>query len=1101
MSLERHQLEAAIAALEAQRTLLGDDVVAAAIKPISARLAQLAISARTIEQQLKQVTVLFLDVVGSTELSSNLEPEDVHAVMDGALARWTRIVEAFGGKTLQYAGDSLLAAFGAREAHEDDPESAVRCGLALLADGRVVSKDVKRHHGIDGFNVRIGIHTGPVLLGGGVDGEGTIRGMAVNIAARMEQSAPAGALRISDETYRQVRGRFDVSEQPAFSIKGVEAPVRTYLVHAVNPETARPQRGIEGVVTRMVGRDPELGRLASAFGSLLTSSSMASLTVVGDAGLGKSRLLREFSDWVQRQPQRCEWFEARASEARRNRPYGLLGDLFRSRFRILESDDEPVVTDKWLQNTVPVLGSQDDAAILGNLLGFGFETHAAVSGIAADPKQIRDRGFHYAAAYFSRVAVAHSEGGRPVLFLLDDLHWADDGSLDFVDYFQSTHTQARALVIGFARPQLYERRPFWGKDHRCHERIDLDPLDVASSHLLADALLNKLFDVPVRLRELIVGRGEGNPFYMEELVRMLIDDGVIVAKGERWEIASDRLVGAKVPGTLTGVLQARLDALSPFEKRALQDASVIGHVFWDEALHALNPQAVQALPGLLERDLVQAHGSASFEGTREFAFKHHLLHQVTYDGILKREKRVLHGKTAQWLVARSDDRALTLLPLVAEHFERAGDGLAAARYWQRAAEDALARDAREAALSFADRAVTLVDESDAERRFALAVVKDRVFTRRFEREARLANLLELERLALLVGNDNMHFDAALCRASYLESGGDFEGALPVARGALQKANGGTPSQRARAFNRIANALIRLGRYAEATEPVCLGLDAAREARNVQTETELLNLNGLLLSELGDVVEARGWYEQALAKQQAVGNPLGVARSVGNLAEIDRMLGCYELAHAGFVEQARVSKLIGDPWLEAMAQLNLSLVVLNQGDAPAAAGHAQHALGAFRKMGERWGEACALVNLGHAELGNGRIDSALESYETAQHRFDQLGIRHLALEAMAGMADTLLAAGNTSGAMDQVEAILGRLAEGVGLDGLDEPLRLRWTCYRVLDAASDARAVGMLAAAHAELMARAEKVSDPHLRDRLLNDIPYHRAIVRAGSRG
>jgi predicted ATPase len=851
----------------------------------------------------------------------------------------------------------------------------------------------------------------------------------------------------------------------------------------------------------MVGRDAELGRLQSAFLNLLTAAPLASLTVVGDAGLGKSRLLHEFGDWVQRQPQHCEWFEARASEARRSRPYGLLGDLFRSRFRILESDDEPMVTDKWLQSMAPILGSQADAAILGNLLGFGFETHAAVSGVSADPKQIRDRGFYYAAAYFSRVAQARSEGEGPALLVLDDLHWADDGSLDFVDYFQSTHAETSALFLGFARPQLFERRPNWGKDHRRHERIDLDPLDAASSLLLADALLKKLVDVPVHLRELIVGRGEGNPFYMEELVRMLIDDGVIVAKGERWEIATDRPIGARVPGTLTGVLQARLDALSPLEKRALQDASVIGHVFWDEALRALNPRAVQALPGLLERDLVRAHDPASFEGTREFAFKHHLLHQVTYDGVLKREKRVLHGKTAQWLVARSDDRAMTLLPLVAEHFERAGDSAAAVRYWQRAAEGALARDAREAALSFANRAVTLVGESDAERRFALAVIRDRVFTRRFERDARLANLLEMERLALLVGNDNMQFDAALCRASYLESGGDFEGALPVARGALQRANGGTPSQRARAFNRIANALIRLGRYAEASEPVRLGLDAAREARNVQTETELLNMNGLMLSELGDVVEARGWYEQALAKQKAIGNPLGVARSVGNLAEIDRMLGRYELAHAGFVEQARVSKLIGDPWLEAMAELNLSLVVLNQGDALGAAQHAQHALGAFRKMGERWGEACALVNAGHAELGNGRLDSALESYETAQHRFDQLGVHHLALEAMAGIADTLLSAGDTSGAMDQVEAILGRLAEGVGLDGLDEPLRLRWSCYRVLHAASDERAMGMLAVAQAELMARAEKVSDPQLRDRLLNDVPYHRAIVHAWSRG
>ena len=223
MGTEQEQLQIAIAALETQRALLGDAVVEAAVAPLRAKVAALAAAQpAAAEQTLRQVTILFLDFVGSTNLSEHLDPEDIHAVVDGALARCTAIVESHEGKVLQYAGDSLLAAFGAAEAREDDPQRAVRAGLALLAEGRLLSDEVQHRHGHEGFNVRVGIHTGRVLLGGGVDAEGTIRGVAVNIAARMEQTAPSGSLRISHDTFQHVRGMFDTVEQEPILLKGVE---------------------------------------------------------------------------------------------------------------------------------------------------------------------------------------------------------------------------------------------------------------------------------------------------------------------------------------------------------------------------------------------------------------------------------------------------------------------------------------------------------------------------------------------------------------------------------------------------------------------------------------------------------------------------------------------------------------------------------------------------------------------------------------------------------------------------------------------------------------------------------------------------------------
>ncbi len=266
MPTERDQLLAGIAALEAQRALLGDAVVEVAVSGLRSQLAAVATAQPPPEQTLKQVTIVFLDIVGSTQLGQHLDPEDIHAVVDGALARCTAIVEAHYGRVLQYAGDNLLAVFGADEVREDDPERALRAGLALLAEGRQIGDEVRGRHDHTGFDVRVGVHTGEVLLGGGVDAEASIRGSAVNIAARMEQTAPPGGLRISHDTYRHVRGVFDVELQPPMEVKGVDQPVVTYLVQRAKPRSFRvPTRGVEGVETPMVGRDRELRLLQQAF--------------------------------------------------------------------------------------------------------------------------------------------------------------------------------------------------------------------------------------------------------------------------------------------------------------------------------------------------------------------------------------------------------------------------------------------------------------------------------------------------------------------------------------------------------------------------------------------------------------------------------------------------------------------------------------------------------------------------------------------------------------------------------------------------------------------------------------------------------------------
>ena len=391
----QQQLEAGIQALEAQRSLLGDAVVDASLVGLRAKLACLR-DATAPEpepaQTLKQVTILFLDVVGSTTLSQHLDPEAISAVMDDVLARGTAVVEAHRGKVLQYAGDNILAAFGASESREDDAERAVHAGLALLELGKALGAEVQASHGHAGLNVRVGLHTGGVLLGGGVDADGSIRGIAVNIAARMEQTAPAGALRISQDTYAQVRGMFEVDAQAPLVVKGVSTPIQSYLVLRAKPRHFRiGTRGIEGVATKMIGRDAELEALQDAFKRLFQERKLAAVTVVAEAGIGKSRLRYEFEAWSEARPESFFHFRGRATPQTAAQAFGLLRDILAWRFQIADDDSVEAAQAKMEQGIAPLFLHDDGpdlaeghAHLLGQSIARGWRTGAS-RRIIAEP--------------------------------------------------------------------------------------------------------------------------------------------------------------------------------------------------------------------------------------------------------------------------------------------------------------------------------------------------------------------------------------------------------------------------------------------------------------------------------------------------------------------------------------------------------------------------------------------------------------------------------------------------------------------------------------------------------------------------------------------
>ena len=630
----------------------------------SALRQQLATISENVHRR-RQVTIVFADVSGFTAMSERLDAEQVADVMNSLWARLDHVIRDHGGRIDKHIGDAVMSMWGADGAREDGPEQAVRAALVLQRELAAF----REGHGLT-LRMRIGINTGPVLLGGvATTSEFTAIGDAVNVASRLEHAAPVDGVLISHDTYRHVRGVFDVRELNPLVLRGKTDPVRAYVVERVKERAFRvASRGVEGVETRTIGRQSELARLCKEHEQCRGSPGVRLAMVNGEAGVGKSRLLYDFRNWIELRPERVFLFTGRALLGQGGQILGLMRDVIATRFEVLQSDPPSAVMAKLRNGFAPLL-NDDEADIVGHWLGFEIGHSDGVTRLAGSPE-------------FATIARAHLFGWfagltaqEPGVLLLEDLHWADDETLEVLAHL-ALRRDMHLLMVGLARPALYERRPDWAPDA---VRIDLQGLGADSCRDLVVEVLQHAGSVPGELVELIVARADGNPFYVEELVKMLIDDGVIVVgeQGEPWAVALDRLDQSRVPPTLTGVLQARLDSLPPPERTALQRASVVGRVFWDGAVSALgNADAATtagAIDGARRRELVYRRAPSAFAQSKEFIFKHALLRDVTYETVLQRDRQPLHAAAASWLETTSGERAAEYREVIAYHLERAGD--------------------------------------------------------------------------------------------------------------------------------------------------------------------------------------------------------------------------------------------------------------------------------------------------------------------------------------------------------------------------------------------------------------------------------------------
>jgi class 3 adenylate cyclase/tetratricopeptide (TPR) repeat protein len=916
-------------------------------------------------EERKVVTVLFCDLVGSTQQAERMDPEDVRALLSSYHEQVRGDLERHGGTVEKFIGDAVMALFGAPIAHEDDPERAVRAALAIRAA-------IAEEHDLQ---VRIGITTGEALVSlraRAAEGEGMASGDVVNTAARLQSAAPVGGILVDETTYRATERAICYGEESAVEAKGKAKPVAVWA-----PIEARSRFGTD---VRQLGRAPLVGRkrelslLIETLRRVQEESEPQLVTLVGVPGIGKSRLVWELLQHVDAEPDFVIWRQGRSL------PYGegialwALGEIVKSQAGVLESDSSEEAAAK-LQATVADVVEEDPAWVEEHL--------RALLGVGAEGADNR-RTEAFAAWRLFLEALARRD---PLVLVFEDLHWADDTLLDFVDYLAEWASGVPLLAVCTARPELLARRPDWGGGKANATTLRLSALGDDETARLVHELLQRVV-LPADLQAALLERAGGNPLYAEEFVRML---------GERGA-ESDAL-----PESVQGIIAARLDVLEPEEKELLQDAAVLGKVFWPGAVTVIagrEPAPLeQLLHALARKDFVRREQRSSLTGETEFAFRHALVRDVAYQQIPRAERAAKHARAAEWIeqLGRPEDHAELLAHHYATALEltraagRSDAELAepAARALRVAGQRALGLNAFATAADYLRGALDLWPPGDADRaellfelgradflarqegRDALEAARDLFLEtgnreRAAETEALLAELAfgrgegelldnHLERAGRLVAelpssSTKAYVVNQLARFRMAHSGQDAA-AMEMARTALALAEDlRLDEERAQALNTIGVARFRLGELRGIAD-VERSLEIARSCSSIRAITRCAN-NLCYVVQFVDLDRSREVAEELEGLLERLGDTEGLRFLRGNHVGDHLEAGTWDEVVAFADEFIAICEAGSPHTLEPLVRERRARVRLARDDLDGAVDDANKALTAARESGHQ-----------------------------------------------------------------------------------------------------------------------------------------------------
>ncbi len=993
------------------------------------------------------VTILFLDVSGFTAMSEKLDPEQVTEIVNAFFAVLTEPIYRFGGVVDKYMGDAIMALFGAPVAHEDDPIRAVHAAVAMQQAAEVFSDRLEQDTGIR-LQVRIGINTGLVVagvVGGAQKKDYTVMGDSVNLAQRMEANAKPGTILVTAETYRAAMHAADFVALEPIMVKGKRDPVPVYQIKALRTDLGHPSG-----TRRMAGRANELEQLWRAFETCMDGVPQV-VFITGEAGIGKSQLFAEFAARLD-PALGVDVQKARAISYEQGNPYGFLASFIRRWLGLRGKADTEVsvaALHAWA-GSVPFLPPEKVGQVaIATAYLLGLDTgNSAFEQLT--PQQRRVMAFN---AF--NMALLASVQARPMVLDLEDLHWADEPSLEWIqsllDMLASRQYQdSRIMVIAMARPTEGSPIPNL-KPRREAMTLELKPLSPDECWTLISGLLegrlqpDSLPEALKRLLDRIQARAEGNPLFLTELVRSLLDSGTIARDPEgKWQVTTTQ--EPKLPATVSGVLGARFDRLPDQQRHVLQVASVIGRTFQTRLLSRAGDlfQLDRVMQDLVGAEFLRARSA------EEFLFYLALTHEVVYDSLLLSARRDLHRRVGEILEADYGDRRDENPQVLARHFLRGEVPEKALHYLFLSGQHAHRNYANQEALLCFKQCLVLLDKGGdlpvSPSRFEVLVALADLLSTTGQYEAAMQHLEQ----ALALQNDaSLKADTLRRLGNILNLQGKYRDAMDrYEQGLATNATSPDPLIQARILQDQSLSLFRQGQYADVVSLCQESLSTLAGSRHLKEIAMAESLLGLVCYRQNHRTEAEAYHRQALAKREALEDLFGIASSLNNLGVLYLEGGEWGKAYEHYVRSLTIYQQIGDISRQIIQLINLSDLLRNQGELQLALQHYKQVRDLSEQSQDSFGRAYAALGFGMVLLEDGQSQAAVDQLAEGISRLEDINAREVLPEALVALAKAYLRVRRLDDARETLDRALELARENssslqIGLAlGVDAMLKLQ-----------------------------------------------------------
>jgi class 3 adenylate cyclase/tetratricopeptide (TPR) repeat protein len=991
-------------------------------------------------EERRQATILFADLSGYTAAAERMDPEAVKALVDRTLRRLGEEIERFGGSIDKFIGDNVMGVFGAPTAHEDDPERAVRAGLAMQDAMGGANRESRSKYGVE-FSLRVGINSGEVMAGA-VGDRYTVMGDPVNVAARLQAAGRPDSVTVGEPTYRATGGAIAYERLEPLTLKGKEEPVPAWEATSVLSE---PRRGPGRAQTPLIGREEEAGLLASLVERVEGEGRPHLVTVVGQAGVGKSRLLRELMSDLGSADEPPTVRRGQCPPYGTGIAYWALAEVLNDEFEIRDTDTPEAAWEK-LRTGVSQLMSELGDASAGDrnaallAIPLGLEPPEELRPSEEDPQRMREALFSAARAVVEGIARR-----KPLVLAIDDIHWADEGMLDLIDHL-ARWVRAPLLLVCLSRDELLERRPEWGGGRRNATTISLEPLTDEETRELVEALLpptngdhktRRRMDGTANVVPQVAERSGGNPLFAEEMVNRLLEEDTVEATA--------------LPSTVQSLLAARLDSLDRLERRLLQSASVVGQTFWEGALV---PTATEegldlgrTLATLEEKDLLVPSTGSRLAGEREYAFKHVLIRDVAYSMLPKSVRCRKHVEVAEFIRGRAGERSDGVIGLVAEHFARAS-ALGSEAGLEPEELAALQGQALEALEAAGDAAAALYSNAEAFDRYTAALeisesLDPGVVARIGEKQGDVA--LRMGRVDAAVGvwerclsyhraQEDLARVADLHRkiGAALWHKGERRASIDNYQRGIDLLKDGPPCiELVRLYEEAASLYMHTGDNMLAIYASEKALRLAERLDEARAASRAHGIFGRVFGRIGDSEKARENLERsvALARESDRAEAVRALLTLGYHLEVSE--ADYRGAAEAYREALEIAQEVGD--LPSQVELHASLGQLAVHGADW--DEVERATEASAKLAEREGLHGKLcfpdLMRGILSWRAARWDDAIRYYTRAHEQGEQVGRSEVAFSALFWLAAALRDSDNLAGAETELARALD-ICERAGL---------------------------------------------------------------------